>query len=103
MAVGYLQNKNNNTVIELYNMFSRYRWQTYIFDRSQTIFEFTAAAAASMSPAVAAASMSPAAAAASMSTASAAAAASMSTPAAAAPMATAAARANFFFGRGLDT
>ena len=30
MAVGYLQNKNNNTVIELYNMFSRYRWQTYI-------------------------------------------------------------------------
>ena len=52
MAVGYLQNKNNSTVIEsVYNMFSRYRWQTYIFDRSQTIF--TAAAAGSMSTAAA--------------------------------------------------
>ena len=35
-TVGYLQNKNNNTVIELYNMFSRYRWQTYILAEAAT-------------------------------------------------------------------
>ena len=32
--MGYLQKEKNTTVIELYNMFSRYRWQTYIFYRS---------------------------------------------------------------------
>ena len=33
--MGYLQKENNN-VIELYNMFSRYRWQTYILAEAAT-------------------------------------------------------------------
>ena len=33
--MGYLQKENNN-VIESYNMFSRYRWQTYILAEAAT-------------------------------------------------------------------
>ena len=33
--MGYLQKENDN-VIELYNMFSRYRWQTYILAEAAT-------------------------------------------------------------------
>ena len=42
--MGYLQKENNN-VIELYNMFSRYRWQTYIFYRSADVAPMMATAA----------------------------------------------------------